>query len=787
MKALDRKLLRDLARMKTQALAIALVMASGVATFLMSICTYASMEQTRARYYEEFRFAHVFAHLKRAPNTIVARIAEIPGVAQVQARVVADVTLDIPGMAEPAAARLISVPELEPPRLNALYLRSGRYLEPRRRGEVLVDQAFAEAHGFVPGDRLRAIINSKLEELTIVGIALSPEYVYTIRPGELLPDNRRFGVLWMGYEQLAAAFDMRNAFNDVALTLMHGANEPDALKRLDAIIDIYGGRGAYSRADQTSHRFVSDELQQLRAMSTIAPAIFLAVAAFLINVVLNRLINTQREQIAALKAFGYTGREIALHFFKLAAVIVLVGTLLGTAGGAWLGRGISTMYMRFFRFPVFDFTLDPGVVLLAATVSATAALLAVIGAVRRAVKLPPAEAMRPEAPTDYRPLLAERLGLQRLYSASVRMILRHIERKPARAAFSILGVALAIGVVVLGSFSRDIVAHIIDVQFNLAQRFDFNIAFVEPLSASSRHDVSALPGALRMEPYRSVPVRLRNEHRSRRVAITGIEPDGQLVQIIDTSSRRVPVPPDGLLLSRALGELLNVRPGERVTVEILEGTRHTVELPVAALVNDFSGLSAYMNRTALNAVMREGDSVSGAFLASDEEQTGALYTAIKSTPRVATVTSLQGALASFQRTISENLQRIRFFNILFGCIIAGGVVYNSARISFAERSRELATLRVIGFTRGEISAILLGEVGFLTILGIPLGMLFGYGFAALATTALQTETQRFVLIVNPATYAFAVTVTVIAAIGSGLIVRRQLDRLDLVSVLKSKD
>ena len=788
MTALNRKLCRDTIYMATQAVAISLVLACGVATFVMSLCTYASMMQTRERYYDRYSFASVFTHLKRAPNSLSARIAEIPGVAAVQTRVVVDVTLDLPDMAEPATGRLISIPEYQShQQLNQLHIRRGRYIAPGSEGEVIVDEAFAEAHHFGPGTRVSAIINGKLDELTIVGIALSPEYVYTIQPGQIFPDSKRFGVFWMAYPELSVAFGLMDSFNDVALTLTYGASEAEVLKRLDDLTAEYGGTGAYARADQLSHRFVSDELIQLRAMATIVPITFFAVAAFLLNVVLNRLISTQREQIAALKAFGYTRREVGWHFLKFALLIVLLGTLVGIGFGAWLGRGVTRMYTQFFRFPTFEFYLDSRVVVFAIAISLTAGGLAVAGAVRRAMRLPPAEAMRPEAPPSYRPTVVERLGLQRLFSQPVRMILRQIERKPSRSALSILGVALSIAVMILGSFSKDIVDHIADVQFDRSQRYDFHVSFVEPASARALHEIQSLPGVLRAEPFRTIPVRLHAEHHSRRTGVIGLSQDRQLLQLIDLRLHAATLPDEGLVISKTLAESLSVNVGDVITVETMEGERRTLDVRIADLLDDFGGTSAYMDLAALNRLLREGDTISGAFIAADPVHGSRLYASLKNTPRITGVTSKQAALASFRNTIAENFLRMRLFNVLFGCTIAVGVVYNSARIALSERSRELATLRVIGFTRREISSILLGEVGLLITAAIPFGLFIGYWFAVFATAAMQTETQRFPVIVQTNTFAFAVAVVLIASIASSVLVRRRLDRLDLVGVLKSRD
>ena len=787
MSALNRKLVRDLLAMKGQVLAICLVIGCGVAAFVMSLSTLESLSRTQQEYYERYRFADVFAHLTRAPDALESRIREIPGVAWLETRIVADVNLDVAGLAEPAVGRLISIPEHPRPGLNELYLRAGRYIEPRRSGEVLVSEAFADAHELQPGDSVGAVINGRWQRLQIVGIALSPEYVFQIRGGEILPDEKRFGVFWMGEEQLAAAFDMQGAFNDVVLTVRRGASLPEIIQRLDRLLEPYGSAGAYDRSEQISNRYLSDEIKQLRSMGLIAPSIFLAVAAFLLNIVLTRTIGTQREQIAALKAFGYSHWEVGWHYLKLVIVIVLIGVSLGTIAGTWMGRGLTELYTQFYRFPVFGFRFNVRVVLLGMAVSTLAGILGTLTAVLRAVRLPPAEAMRPEPPRSYRPTLVERIGLQRLFTPAARMVLRHLERQPLKSALSSLGIALAVAVLILGSFMEDAVDYVIDLQFLRAQRQDMTVAFVEATSPGALYEVRQLPGVSAVEPFRSVPVRLRAGHRERRLAILGLTPDNRLYKLIDLSGRDVAIPQEGLVLSRKLAEILGVSVGQSVVVEVLEGRRPVQRIPVTGLVADFAGLQAYMNLAALHRVMQEGELLSGAYLQVDPQRTDELYADLKQTPQVASVTVKAATLNSFRETIAENLLRMRTFNVIFASIIAIGVVYNSARISLSERSRELATLRVMGFTRGEISRILLGELAVLTLAAIPLGLVLGFAFAWSASAALDTEMYRIPLVVDRATYAFAATVVIIAALLSGLLVRRRLDHLDLIAVLKTRE
>ena len=787
MRALDRKAIRDLWSIKGQAAAIALVIASGVGTFVMSLSTLNSLQRSQQSYYEQYRFAHLFAHVKRAPWSLGRRIAEIPGVAQVQTRIVVDVTLDVADMAEPAIGRLISIPERREPMVNDLHLRRGRWIEPRRAGEVLVGEAFADSHHLEIGDHVTAVINGRRQRLTIVGIALSPEYVIQIHGANLLPDDRRFGVFWMSYEQLAAAFDMDGAFNDVALTLTRGASEEAVIERLDDLLRRYGSRGATSRENHVSHRYISDEIRQLRSMGLIAPSIFFSVSAFLLNVVMTRLIGVQREQIAAIKAFGYTNLQVGWHYVKLVLLISLAGAVSGIVVGAYLGRSLTVLYTTFSRFPVFGFHWDPAVLASALLISSVAAVVGTLAAVRRAVHLPPAEAMRPEPPAVYRPTILDRSGLGNLLPQAARMVFREIERRPIKAGLSVLGISMAVAVLILGSFTLDSINYIIHFQFELSQRQDVIVAFVEPASAHALHELRHLPGVVQVEPLRAAATRFRAGHRSRRVGLMGIMPGSRLYRVLNKDEQLAPLPRDGLLLSSKLAELLDVRRGDRILVEVLEGEQPVREVPVSALITEYGGTNAYMDLDALHRLLREGRSLTGAFLTVERDRAEDLYRTLKNTPRVAGVTIKEASVNSFRDTIAENLGNIRFFNMLFATVIAFGVVYNSARISLAERSRDLATLRVIGFTRAEISAILLGELAVLTLAAIPLGLVIGYLFAAWAVSGLDTEVYRIPLIVGRQTCGFAVSVVLAGAAISGLIVRRKLDHLDLVSVLKTRE
>ena len=788
MRPLNRKLFRDVIHLRGQVAAITLVVACGVTSFVAMRGTYTSLQASQQWYYEAYRFADVFVQLKRAPVSVSTRVNEIPGVARAQFRIVADVTLDVPGLTEPARGRIVSIPDRQIPMLNDLYIKEGRYIEPGHANEVLASAAFASANQLKPGSTISAVINGKWQKLQIVGVALSPEYVYEIRAGEMFPDNRRSGVLWMSQEALGPAFDMKDAFNDVALTLAPGAVEAEVIRQLDDVLANYGGLGAYNRNDQVSNHFLSGEIAELQVTGTFIPAIFLLTTAFLIHLVLSRMVAIQRQEIAVLKAFGYGNYSLGFHYLKLAFVVVSGGVALGIAVGWYFGLQITELYMQFFRFPVLRYLPGPIVIAPAILVSLSAASIGALGAVRRVIVLPPAEAMRPEAPAGFRAGFIERLRIHQLVPTSFRIILRNLERRPFKAMLSIFGTALAAALLVVGFFLYfDTVQRIIDVQFDRVQREDVSVIFHEPRSAAAKYDLASLPGVIRVEPYRAVPARLHFLHRTRRTLVLGLQDSAELRRVVAKDLQPTALPPEGLLLTSKLAEILGVVPGQTVTVEVLEGARPVREIPVTGTVDELVGLAAYMDLSALHRLMNEGETSNGAFLMVDSPAIPELYAELKQTPAVSSVSIPDTARASFDETIAKTINVSTVILIAFAVIIAFGMVYNGSRIALSERGHELASLRVLGFTRAEIGVMLLGEQAILTLIAIPAGFALGYGIAGLLTVAVDTELIRFPLLISRRTYALSFMVIAAAAFLSGVLVMWRLRKLDLVAVLKTRE
>ncbi len=804
MTALDRKLLRDLLAMWSQALTIALVVASGVGGFLTTLSAVDSLALARDRFYEQGHFADVFAGVKRAPNALLPTLRQIDGVADVQTSTQQMVRITLPGVPDPVIGQLIGMDRRQPQRLNRLTLRSGRRVEQADRllspgaaqsdGSLpaWVSESFATAHGLKAGARLSALVNGRQRNLVVAGVALSPEYIFAGLWG--MPDQRGFGVFWLDQDALAAAYDMQGAFNQVAAKLAPGADERAVIDALQRVLARYGGREAHGRAEQISHSMLDNEIKEQHVLGSVLPAIFLAVAAFLLNVVVSRLVATQREQIATLEALGYGPAAIARHYLKMVGVIVTIGFVLGMALGDVLGGLLTGLYAEVFKFPSFEHHISPALVMLALLLTAGTALLGTLQTVLATARLRPAEAMRPAAPARYRPTLVERLGIKGL-PTSLRMILRGMERRPLRTGLSIFGVAAALAIVIMGNFFRDAIDFIVDTQFTLVMRNDVAVWTAEPVTERARNELLRLPGVSAAEATRFVPITLINGHRRERSQLRGVDARPELYRIIDVDQHETLLGGSGLVLTDRLAAKLGLRVGDVVRVEVLEGRARTLELVVDATVREMMGLNAYMNRAALNRALGDGDVANGFQLALAPQvdtrrrlaSESVLLAATRELPGVAGAFSKATMLRNMQELSARNVRIMSLVLTAFAAVIAVGVIYNNARIALAERAWELASLRVLGFTRAEVSGLLLGEMALSIAAALPLGCVLGWGLVHLIAGLLQSDQFLFPVVILPGTYAWAALCVVAAAVASALVVRRRIDRLDMVAVLKTRE
>lgn len=787
MTPLDQKLLRDLRRLWVPVIAACAVLSCGIATFVMARGMSDSLERARDRYYVTAGMADFSASLTRAPVAVAASLSELPGIIALEARVGGIGLVTLEGVIEPVSLQLVSLPTDRRPRVNDIVLRSGRWPRRERRPEGIINEAFALEHRLSVDDRVTVIIHGRRQDVRIVGIASSPEFVFAVAPGDLLPEPRRFGVLWMERSTLAHALDLDGAFNELVWRVSRMAKQPALIAKVDTLLAPFGGRGVIGRDRMLSARYLSDELSQLDTLARILPPIFLAVAGFLIHVMLARLVTTERANIGLLKAFGYPNTTIGLHYLRFALLMSGLASVLGVVLGIFVGRFVAAIYQSVYHLPSLEFEARAGVLSQAVLVALIAAMAGAIGAVSKAVKLAPAIALAPPVPPSFRSLgVAIEKRLDRL-GARLRMIIRRILRFPRRSASTVGGVALALALLIIAEHFPITVEKLLSLQFGSAQRMDVTLAFVNAVSRGVMHDVARLPGVMQVEPGRMAEVVFSVGARRERDILVGLMPGARLSRLVDLETQAIEPTAGGLTLSAGLARKLGVVPGDEVRIAATQGQRAVFTLPVLQVVQPFLGSAAYVDQESLGRWLREPDRANSAHLLIDAAYRNRLAAHLKSTPKIVGVTFIDQAEQSLRSLFAQGSGFISSLFRVFAVIMAAGIALSTARVTLGEQARDLATLRVLGFDRRETSWVLLGELMVLLFVAIPFGLILGGLLSHWLMSRFETELFSFPVVFDRRTYAQSALAIIAAVSAAALWVRREIDRLNLVTVLKSHE
>ena len=784
---LNLKLIRDIWKIRGQCIAIALVVGCGIGLMIATFGTISTLENSLHAFYEKTRFSDVFGNVRRAPDSLIKNIQKIPGVSIAETRIQGWSSLDIPGMPEPVNAQLISLPKRGEPLLNGLKITEGTYPNNDRTDEVIITDSFAKSHNLKPGNIISAIINGKKREIIITGLALSPEFIYALGPGMMMPDDKRFGVIFMSRKAIASAFDYEGAWNVVSVRLQKGFSKEQVIEKLDIIMKPYGGTGSYERKFNVSHFFLTNEIEQLKISGTAVPPIFLLVAAFLLHLVVSRIITKEREQIGLLKAFGYKDIEIGWLYFKLILTILFVGFLFGNILGFWMGKAMIKMYSEYFRFPLLTFFVEQRIIILGCIITLFSGMIGGFAAVKSAINLSPAVAIAPPVPISYKRDFFSNLLKRYNISQPTKMIFRHVLRFPFRSIFTIIGISFAIGLMIMSLFFIDSVNSAIETHFFTAKRQSMTVFFIERSDSKIENEIKNFPGVLKTEPVRVVEAYIKKEHFKERRTIFGINESADLNRILDENHLPTNPPIGGIALDKTVAKKLNASIGDILEVEILTDSRPIMELPLVKLIDEKFGLNAYMTSEGLRRIMKEPQSVNAIHLMVDSRYANNLYKKLKETPAIGGIVNQKQALKSFEETMDKTMFALISFYTFLASLIAFGVVYNASRIALSERSTSLASLRILGFTRHEITYILLGELALILFASFPIGCLFGYFMSLAVSPMLTTDLYNFPLVIDKSTYSISVLVVIFSSIICWINLRNKLIDLDLVSTLKVRD
>lgn len=783
---LHHKLWRDLRALREQMITIALIVCTGIAVLISCLSTYHSLHEAQRSFYRNYQFADIFVTLRRAPQAYEQQLAALPGVSRLETRLVLDGRLYRKQMTEPMVGRFISLPDTPSLALNQLHLVAGHWPHSSSH-EVVINESFAIAQKLKPGDPLTAIVNGHQLSLTIAGIALSPEYIYAISADDLLPNDRHFGILWMNHTTLEAIGGMQDAFNNILVKTLPGYPEQQLMTHLRTLLQPYGVRRVFAQQEQVSHRFISNEMKQLKIFATIIPLIFLSVTTFLLHMILKRLIAIQRPQIAIMKSLGFTNSQISFYYLQLVLIIVMVGVILGIMLGYFSGLYMKQLYAHFFHFPSFKYLLAWHAFPLGIGLSFIAAIAGALNSIREILILPAAVALHAAIPAAGRKTFLDQWPFFRSLPTPIKLAARISLRTPLRTLFTILGITTAVSIMVLSLVWENALHHILQTQFKTNQRQTVTLTFSQSVPEQALTELQQLPGVLQTEGYALLPVRITAHQHRYQTNVIGLPAQPQLRQLVNPQQQILSVPAYGLLLNINLARKLNVKPGDSIYIQKLEGDQKIQAVPVQGIVNDYIGLLAYASIDFVNQLLHEDRHIRMANVLLDKTQLPAFYEAIKNIPRIATVAVRSQLIRIFEQTYQVHILVFTYILTAYALFIAVGVIYNSIRIALEERTTELATLRVLGFSLNEVFKVFLGELILQLLCAIPLGFLVGHGLAAWVIHLLRNDFFTVPLVVAPSTYLIATATILAAAVFSALVIRRKINQFNLVDTLKVMD
>jgi len=782
MRVLSRKAIRNLISLRAQTGATGILVMFGVASLVSTWSAYETLKSARDRYYQSHHLGDVFSEYKSVPSSLARKIRAIPGVDRASFRTSVQGLIR---MGDPAIARFISVPSGHDPEVNRLHLREGRMPLYRSEIEVALHEGFARAYSLHPGDTLSVQIEGSQVRVRIAGIAISPEFVYALGPGIPLSDDRHFAVVWMPDAHLNRLARMTEAFNSLAVTL-RDPSQVDAVKaQMDWITRDYGVRAAYGRDRLVSARLVDQEIAQQKASAIITPLVFLGITAFLIHVIFGRLLHLQRPEIATLKALGYSDSSITGHYLGMVALMIYVGAIPGIGMGMFFGGMMARSYARFFRFPVFGFELDVRSVAVGVLIAILSGFLGALLSLQEIARLRPSQAMRAPVPKPMKRIFLR--GQGHVLSMRSRMVLRNLFSRPLRLFLTVLGISTASSVIILALSWGDITDFMILTQFQKIQHEDLDVTFRNTVASGALQELRNLRGVFEAEGVRRIPVRFRIAGFSKEAVLSAWPDTLRLRKIVAPDLKEVELPPHGVLLSDAFRRRGGIRIGQEVFMDRVDPPFQRLGFRVAGFSGDVIGIGAHLRIPELESRLDEARGINGVLLRIDPHEKEALYSRLKDSPMVASITRKDSLYYGFRHTLAAMIRTGTRLITFFGLGIAFGVVYNTIRVSFSERVREIASLRVLGLEEHEAFRILVSEVGLQLLLALPLGCVLGNGLVHWMMTSVNTEDFTFPVVVGASSYLYSMALVGLAFVLSVISMRRLSKRESILDSLKMRD
>ncbi|MBK5252349.1 MAG: FtsX-like permease family protein [Peptostreptococcaceae bacterium] len=781
MKKFNLRLFRHIWEAKGQFIAVSMVVAVGIMTYVAISLAVLDLQVGVEQYYKMNNFQDVSVELTKINEAGLERIRRMPRVEAVQGRVFYRTPLKVEDKDEKVNVGISSIPEAEN-RINDLYILDGGWIQDERR-DVLVLEQFAEARGIKVGDVVHPQIGGKEYELDVRGIVGSPEYIYLMEDEQnLLPQPSKYGIFYVSEEFAQQAFGYSKSYNEVLIKLKNPEEDGIFKDELEKVLERYGVRRIVRREDHVSNRVVSEEIRGARQMAKAIPLVFLGVAAAIIAIMISRMVKNDRTSIGVLKAIGYSNRDILLHYTEHAFIIGAIGSIIGVLAGYLFSGPMANMYQEYYRIPfkvrIFSWTyLGMGFVL-----SAIYCIGAGLWGARSVLKIAPAESMRPEPPKKIGKTYIQRVTfIWKHISFSWKVVWRNVFRSRKRFVFLSVGIAVTFAVALMPAHMLNVFEAMFYDQYGEFMRMDYEIAYTQPLSERSVMEISELVDVSEIEGKIEFPFEIENGWKSKVVSVIGLKPDTVFYHLTDSDGGELSLSPNGILVSEPMAYILDLEKGDFVNVKNFIPFKDDVRLRVDGVVKQKLGLNAYMDIGFMQKYLMDDEMITGVMLNSTDKVKEKMED-VTNISSVNSIVDLRNIFKDFTKLTYASLSVYAFFAGILGFAI----VYNSTMMSISERRLEFSSLRIMGFSKKEINRIVLKENLIMTAFGIVLGIPLGRWLMRLMETSFQTEFYSMTAPIEMNSYIYAAVLTVFYVLIAQYFSSLKIKKLDFIEALKNR-
>ncbi|BCZ44916.1 ABC transporter permease [Clostridium gelidum] len=787
MNILFRNLLRDIKKSKGQFISILIIVVLGVTFYTAINSAFKNLSNSSSEYYSEYRLADIWVDLYSAPMGIKEKVDSIPNVKTATGRIIKDASINI--LEENATLRFITLPDIKKDIVNDVVIKSGRYFSEDDSNQCLLDEDFFKANNLNLGEYIYPIISGNKVKLKIVGCVKSPEFVYTLKDAsEIMADNKRFGIIYIKQSFGEAIFDFKGSINNLSIQISNGSDVKTVKDDVKKALKNYGVKNVIDREEQTSSKMISEKIKGLKSMGGTFPVIFFMVASVIIYIMMGRMVESQRTQIGVLKAVGFTNMQVLAYYMSYSAMIALIGSFIGSILGTYMGASMTKLYNQYFNLPLGGIKIYSEFVIPAFILTLFFCLFAGYHSCKAIFKIMPSEAMRQKSPESGKKIVIERINLIWINISYLgKIIVRNLFRYKKRALLTSLGVIFSSAILLVALSMGDSMDFMIQQQYGNIQNYDIKVKFSKLMSIEDLNNIKNITHIKELEPVLETGVEISNGWKHKDVGFTAQIKEPQMYKVEDKSGNAISLPQNGILISEKLANTLGIKVNDSVNIKFYFPGKEKKEMVVKGIIVQYLGLSTYTSMDNLNSILGEGTIASSAVLKLDNTNAeNEVKDKLRNMPNVMSVDSKTDSLNALLKTMGAMQASIGVYIMLAGILLIA-VLYNIATINIFERQRELATLKVLGFSNNEVKKLIFNENYIIVIFGMIVGLPFGKWLGASLMASSSTDAYTIPYVVEFKTYIIAIILTLLFTAITNLTLMRKIKALDMIEVLKNKE